>query len=121
MPPSENHVSESTDLITCAKCDAQVFYGQTHICPESDNHNYLAKLELRLTELDCCLRLVGELLEDILEIHRAGAEFDPRLIERMELRRDEIRSAVDGPFKGYNTTYMLIESTATTDNRTQMV
>jgi len=97
MPLSENSVRENTDLITCAKCDAQVPYGQPHDCPESDNHNYMEKLELRLTKQDRCLRLACELLEDVIELHRAGSEFAPVLIERMELRRDEIRSAVDGP------------------------
>ena len=96
MPLSESSVCESTDLITCAKCDAQVPYGQTPICPEGDDHNYLTKLELRLTELDRCLRLAGKLLEDVLDLHRAGVEYDPMLIERLELQRDEIRSAVDG-------------------------
>ena len=96
MPPSEYPVSENADLITCAKCDAQTPYGQPHDCPEGDNHKTLTKLELRLTELKRCLRLTCELMEDVLELHRAGAEFDLRLIERIELRRDEIRSAVDG-------------------------
>ena len=41
-----------TDLIICAKCDAQVPYGETHACPEGNDHNYQAKLELHLTELD---------------------------------------------------------------------
>ena len=95
MPPSEYPVSENADLITCAKCDAQTLYGQPHDCPESDNHNYLAKLELRLTELDRSLRLTCELIEDVLELHRAGKEFDPMLIERVELLRDEIYSMVD--------------------------
>ena len=63
MAPSENHIRESTDLITYAKCDAQVPYGQTHICPDNDNHNNMERLELRLTELDRCLRLAGKLLE----------------------------------------------------------
>ena len=67
MLPSEHPVSENTDIIICAKCDTQVPYSQTHTCPESDNHNYLAKLELRLTELDRCMRLACELLEDVLE------------------------------------------------------
>ena len=72
MPPSENHVRENTDLITCAKCDAQTPYGQPHDCPESDNYNYLTNLELRLTELNGSLWLTCELLEDVLELHRAG-------------------------------------------------
>jgi len=91
MPPSEYPVSENADLITCAKCDAQTLHGQPHDCPERDNHNYLAKLELRLTELDRCLRLACEFLEDLIQMHKVGAEFDLMLIERIELLRDEIR------------------------------
>ena len=85
MPPSEYPVSENADLIICAKCDAQTPYGQPHDCPENDNRKYLAKLELRLTELDRCLRLACELLEEVLELHRTGAAFDPMLIKRIEL------------------------------------
>jgi len=94
---SKGSISENTDFVICAKCDAQLPYGQAHICAGSDDHNYLTKLELRLTKLDRCLRLACELLEDILELHRTGAEIDSKLIERMKLRRDEIRSVVDGP------------------------
>ena len=97
MPPSEYLVSENADLITCAKCDAQVPYSQAHTCSENDNHKYLAKLELRLTELDRCLRLWCELLEDFLEQKQAETKFDPALIELIELHRDEIHSAVDRP------------------------